>query len=355
MWMRHAIVLVGLLGALSPAAGQDFRLEEVGSARSVDAAQLKPGIIAFSDQAGVAAAGETNFIHFDDWARTRPNEKKFLALFAGYIEPPDIGVPKPGAKADAKSDPKAEEGPPIQKLDMYVAQARFALDKPPAALDLSRYVTLPFLERIDPAIKHRAIAAADVLPLTDQHGLGNDNPERKWCTGRAVLICIQSSYRLEGKIPMGILLANKLRDSSKKISDSIEFQSELSALAAAEVDQAGLRELTGLDAPVIGALEQNLFYVNQIMKFGKFFGVFQNDPIDQQKIVVTAFMTLAIEAGVLEKKKEFENVPVLRNLVPAQVLMGKSSFNSGESISAGLPKYARNEIRMIAGILARDK
>jgi hypothetical protein len=91
------------------------------------------------------------------------------------------------------------------------------------------------------------------------------------------------------------------------------------------------------------------------MKFGKFFGVFQDYPADPQKTVVTAFMALAIEAAVLEKKKEFENVPVLRNLVPAQVLMGKSSFNSGESISAGLPKYARNEIRTIAGILAHDK
>ena len=29
--------------------------------------------------------------------------------------------------------------------------------------------------------------------------------------------------------------------------------------------------------------------------------------------------------------------------------MGQSSFNSGNSISAGLPKYARNEIKTIAG------
>jgi len=372
MWMRHATVLVGLLGSVCAAPAQDFRIEDVGSARSLNVAQLKPGVIAFSDQDGGGAAGEADLIHFDDWARARPNEKKFLALFADYVEPPDESAAKAGAgaaaaagsggkpdqKSDAKLDPKseakAETGPAIQKLDIYVAQARFALDKPPAALELSRYVTLPFLERIDPAIKHKVIAATDVLPLTDQHGLGNDNPERKWCTGRAALICIESTYKLEGKIPIGILLANKLRDSAKKISDHIDFQSELSALSGPDVDQAGLRELTTLDAPVVGALEQNLFYINQIMKFGKFLAVFQADPADPKKTVVTAFMALAIEAGVLEKKKEFENVPVLRNLVPAQVLMGKSSFNSGESISAGLPKYARNEIRTIAGILARD-
>jgi uncharacterized protein YfaP (DUF2135 family) len=146
-----------------------------------------------------------------------------------------------------------------------------------------------------------------------------------------------------------------LRDTAKKVSDHIDFQSELSELAAADLDQDGVKQLTGLDAPVIGALEQNIFYVNQIMKFGKLFAVFQADPADTDKTVVTAFVALAIDESVLDKKKEYENVPVLRNLVPAQVLMGESSFNSGDSISAGLPKYARNQIKTIAGLLARDK
>ena len=238
---------------------------------------------------------------------------------------------------------------------MYVAQARFVLDRPPDSLDLSRYVVLPFLEKIDPAIKDKTIAAADVNSLKDQQGTGNQNPDRKWCTGRATQICIQSSYKLEGKIPIGVMLVNKLRDSAKKVSDHIDFESELSALSPADVDEVGLKELTALDAPISGVLEQNIFHVNQIMKFGKLLAVFQNHPDDANKTVVTAFMVLAIESSVLDKKKEFEKVPVLRNLVPAQVLMGRSSFNSGDSISAGLPKYARNEIRTIANILERDK
>ena len=89
-----------------------------------------------------------------------------------------------------------------------------------------------------------------------------------------------------------------------------------------------------LDTPMSGALEQNIFYVNQIMKFGKFLAVFQAHPTDPNKTVVTAFMTLGIDAGVFDKKKDYEKVPVLRNLVPAEVLMGKSSFNAGKSISA---------------------
>jgi hypothetical protein len=82
--------------------------------------------------------------------------------------------------------------------------------------------------------------------------------------------------------------------------------------------------------------------------------VFQADPADANKTVVTAFMTLAVKASVLDERRSFETMPVLRNLVPAQVLMGQSSFNSGSSISAGLPKYARNEITTIAGILQRN-
>jgi hypothetical protein len=58
---------------------------------------------------------------------------------------------------------------------------------------------------------------------------------------------------------------------------------------------------------------------------------------------------------LFEKKKEYEHVPVLRNLVPAQVLAGNSSFNTGSSISSGLPNYARNRIKGIAEVLENDK
>jgi len=338
------MALFGLLGLLSAACAQDFRIEDTGSAPAWSMSQLKPGTIAFSDETG-AAARHPNLISFEDWGRTRPVQKKFLSLFPGYIEPTVVKTASAGANV----------GPVPEKLTMYVAQARFVLDRPAGAIDLSRYVALPFLEKIDPAIKDKIIAAADANPLKDQQGTGNQNPDRPWCTGRATLICIQASYKLEGKIPIGIMLVNKLRDTAKKISDHIDFESELSALAPADLDQAAFAELTSLDAPIVGALEQNIFYVNQIMKFGKLLAVFQRHPTEEGKTVVTAFMALAIEASVLDKKKEFEKVPVLRNLVPAQVLMGRSSFNSGDSISAGLPKYARNEIRTIADIRQRDK
>jgi hypothetical protein len=343
MAVRHAIVLLGLLGFSSAAGAQNFSITDVGAAAKTDIAQLKPGSIAFSDQWGSdAATAGAQLIHFDDWAAKYPNQKKFLALFPSYAEP-TIAKPANGAS-----------GPMVEKLYMYVAQARFIVDRAPAAIDLAHYATLVFLSRVDPAITHTQLNAADIVPFSDDAGTGNDNPDRKWCSGRTTSTCIASTYKMEGKIPLGVLLVNKLRDSAKKVADHIDFQSELSALAPADVDQAGLQDLTGLNTPVAGVLEQDIFYVNQIMKFGKLLAVFQNHPSDVTKTVVTAYMALAIKARALDEKRDYENVPVLRNLVPAQVLMGQSSFNSGSSISAGLPKYARNEISTIAGILEKD-
>ena len=349
MLIRRGAALCVLLGISSAVAAQPFGIEDVGTARTVAVTQLKPATIAFSDKPEGATAAGVDLAPFDDWAAKHPTEKKFLALFPSYAEPTVTKLVSTTSD-DGKTDSAPK--PVVQKLYMYVAQARFILNRAPASLDLPHDVTIGFLQRIDPAIKHKVIAAADVAPFSGEAGAGNENPERKWCTGRSSSICIQSTYKLEGKIPLGITLVNKLRESAKKISDHIDFQSEFSALGPGDIDEAALRQLTTLDAPVAGVLEQDIFHVNQIMKFGKLLAVFQNHPTDAGKTVVTAFMTLAIEASVFDKKKDFENVPVLRNLVPAEVLMGRSSFNSGSSISAGLPQYARNEIKTVAGMLA---
>jgi hypothetical protein len=240
-----------------------------------------------------------------------------------------------------------------EKLHMYVGEARFALARPPGAIDLASFVALPFVERIDPAIKHKLIAPAEAVSAKDPRAVHNQHPLRRWCETRPVTICIHSRYQFEGKLPVGIQIANKLREGAKKIPDYLELESELTLRPPAEVTEMGLAALTGLDTPPAGALEQSIFYVNQVMQFGKLLAVFQAHPTDTKQTVVTVFIALAVESNVLAKKKEFVKVPVLRNLVPAQVLAGKSSFNSGNSISAGLPIYARNQVKAIAAILER--
>jgi hypothetical protein len=321
---------------------QEFRIADATSPAGLAVADLKPRTIAFLDRpSDELIDADAGLIRFEDWAQARPTEKQFLTPFPSYAEP-TVEVTVDGVRKRFK-----------EKLHMYVAEARFALARAPDSLDLPSLVSLSFIERIDPAIKHRLVTAAEAVSPKDPRAVHNQHPLRRWCEARPVTICIRSRYQFEGKLPIGIQLANKLREGSKQIADYLEFESELTLRPAAEVTEMGFANLTGLDTAPVGAIEQNIYFINQVMQFGKLIAVFQRHPSDANRTVVTVFMALAVESNVLGKKKEFGNVPVLRNLVPAQVLAGKSSFNSGRSISAGLPAYARNQVTAIAAMLER--
>src|SRR6266516_927862 len=326
-------LVVAISVAASSARADEFRVKEVRSLVAFGS-QLEPHTLAFNDHHdGEVADLATGLIPFDEWARTMPLQKRFLSLYPTYAEPMVNSMVNGVTK------------PVREKLHMYVAEARFALSKPPQSIDLAQYMTIPFLERVDPAIREQVISGTDV------ENVASRNPLRPWCETKVNVLCIQSRYQLEGKLPMGIHLINQLAESKKKIADYLEFNSELRILSASDLDQSELTKLTGVDAPINSVLEQSIFQVNQVMQFGKFLAVFQQDPTNANQTTVTAFVALAIKTRVLENKKKYENVPVLRNLVPAQVLMGRSSFNTGASLSAGLPAYARNRIRAVAGIL----
>jgi hypothetical protein len=338
-WLAAA--LAGMLAAPLGAAAQDFRMQEAAVLGPLGAGALTPRTIIFTDHRNDELADPvTGMIRFSDWERSRPQQKQLLSLFPSYEEPNATGTENGGK-------------PGKRRLHIYVAEARFRIDKPAASIDLSHMVTLQVLEQLDPSIKHRLISPADVIPNKDAMS-PNHNPDRQWCEGGGGVICIQSRYQLEGRLPLGISLVNKIRESDKKkIADFMDFQSELRSLPQAEIDQAALAKATGIDAPIAGAIEQNIFYVNQVMQFGKFLAVLQPNPADAKTSIGTAFVVLAVDSEMFEKKREYENIPVLRNLVPAQVLAGNSSFNTGNSISAGLPKYSRNRIRAVAAFLEK--
>src|SRR5262245_28059431 len=339
--MRALRAVTPLLATLlfAPAAfAQEFAIAEVPSVTAQPPAELKPKTIAFTDHRtdNLADPG-TGLIRFEDWARSQPLQKQILSIYPAYIEP-TFNVNVNGVSKAHK-----------EKLHMYVAEARFLVGKPPASLDLARFTTLAFLERLDPAIKHRIITPSETMPGKLPQLPHLRHPGRERCPSGMQGICTPSRYKFEGRLPAAITLANKLRESSKPVSDHMEFQSELRFLP--NDSDGSLAKLTGLSTPVAGMLEQNMFWVNQILQFGRFVAVFQPHPGDAGKTVVSAFMTLAVKSDVLERKKEYETVPVLRNLVPAQVLVGNSSFNTGNSISGGLPVFVRNRIKAIAGTI----
>lgn len=340
MWIRTATAtLLIFASAIAPASTQDFKIVKVASITGSALDQLKPRTIFFNDHRVDDQSDKGAFIHFDEWARTKPLQRRFLSLYPSFSEG-TIHKVVDGMRQEVKDE-----------LQMYITEARFMLSRPAASIDLKSYATLPFIESIDPAIKHKLIKPSEVSVLKDERSTNNENPDRPWCEGPGVTACIRSHYKLEGKLPIGVALANKLRDSDRKISDSIDFESELRLLTAADVDAEGLKKLTGINTPVAGVLEQNMFYVNQVIRFGKLLAVFQPSPADANNTIATVEIALAVSSSTLEMKKKYRSVPVLRNLVPVQVLLGKSSFNTGNSISSGLPNYVRNRIKAIAGIL----
>jgi hypothetical protein len=342
MKITGVIIPLAALAAVSFAqADEQPKISEVNSLAQVSLAQLKPNVVVFTDHKKDELVDQaTGLMRFQDWAKSHPLRMQTLSLYPGYAEPTVNGTIDGVAKSY------------VQKLSMYVVEARFVLPKAPDKVDLASYAGVPFLAKIDTAIKHQAITAADVIPANNPDYAHNKNPSRAWCGSTEQTICIQSRYKLEGKLPSGIYLVNQLTEG-KKHADYLEFQSELRVVPQNEINQADLKKLTGIDAPVVGVLEQNIFYVNQVMEFGKFMAVVQPHPTDKNQTVVSSYMTLAIKTKTIDRKKEFERVPVLRNLVPGQLLMGNSSFNTGTSISAGLPSYTRNQIQAIANIMTR--
>lgn len=343
MLMRHMTAAVFVLAVSAVGAGaQEFQIVKVASVAGSAVDNLKSKTIFFNDHRVDETSDKGAFIHFDEWSRTKPLQKQFLSLYPNFSEGTVHRIID-GAKRETKDE-----------LQMYVTEARFKLSRPADSIDLKRFTTLPFIESIDPAIKHKVIQPSEVSLLKEERSAANKNPDRPWCEGPSVSICTRSTYKLEGRLPVGVLLANKLRESERKLSDTIEFESELRLLKATDIDEAAMQKLTGVNTPVAGMLEQNMFHINQVMRFGKLIAVVQPNPADAGTSIATVMIALAVSSHTLESKKKYQNVPVLRNMVPSQVLLGQSSFNTGNSLSAGLPVYVRNRIQAIAGMLDRS-
>lgn len=337
------MVLVAAAASFGSAQAQEFQVTKVPSVAGYPLDQLKLQTIIFNDyREAEISEGASGFIRFEDWGRRMPAQKASLSLYPSYAEAMTTRTVE-GMQTTTKD-----------RLQLYVAEARFLVAKPAAAIDLKRYANLQFLEKMDPAIKHTVIKPSELTLLNEERNQNNRNPQRKWCEGASVTLCVRSRYKLEGKIPMGVALANKLRDNDRKLTDFVEFENEFRVLLPGEFDEAAMKKLTGIDTPVAAVLEQNIFAVNQILRFGKFIAVLQPLPQKPDITITTGTVALGVSATTLETKKSYEDVPVLKNLVPVQVLLGNSSFNTGASISAGLPVYTRNRIKAIAEILNKD-
>ena len=108
--MLRAAALLLLALATPAAAAAEFRVEEVRSAAEAPVSSLKPGTVLLSEpKSGELADPVTGLLRFEDWARTRPAQKRLLSLYPDYVEP-TINVTVHGVSKPYK-----------EKLHIYVA------------------------------------------------------------------------------------------------------------------------------------------------------------------------------------------------------------------------------------------
>ena len=185
-----------------------------------------------------ATVGTGVFIRYEDWAKAKPLQQQFLSLYPGYAEP-NVDIIVDGAKKRYR-----------EKLHMYVAEARFVLAKPPASINLRALATLPFAQQLDPAIKHRLITAADAGAA--ERGEGRAQPEPAAPLVRGPARHDLPALDLQARGPAAGRHRARQQDPRgrrRKISDTLEFDGELTVLSPAEVGERGLAKLTGLDTP----------------------------------------------------------------------------------------------------------
>ena len=330
---RAALLIAAWLVAHTDADAQDLWLEDVPAVAGVPIAQIKPRTVIFADQGDARLADpSTGLIAFEEWARARPVQQRFLSLFPTFVEPT--------INEQAKL-----------RLSIYLAEARFRLARPAAALicrgmPISRSSSVSIRRsstgrsrRPTPfPIKMRAPHAA-VRPIAA-------GARRRRRSAHSLAICSKEKSRWHSARQQAARGEQETHSGFRRLPERDQD--------GRRPDLAELPSLTGLDLKVTSALEQNIFWVNQVIQFGKLLGVLQQHPTEPNAAIATVYIVVAVRNDVLNKQKEYSKTPVLRNLVPAQLLMGNSSFNSGNSLSAGLPKYARSRIKAIADMLERE-
>ena len=292
---------------------------------------------------------------FKDWQTQSPTEAEFLTLFDGYVEP---------------SFPKMLGGDPIREpITVFIAKARTILNKAPNELNLKAMASLDFISAMDKQVKHIAIQPGQFMStvagrtdITNFRWPGCDPdgdeitrpakeinlsvlnpPNRHWCSDKDRSVCIESCFLFSDPLWIGgIATVNLIEDNAKDFG--IGFQSEVRYfLSEKELNKkVPVRQLTGVSGEVIGVLEQNIFYFNQVIQYGKTFAVFQAHPTDGHKTVLTSYFVIGLRTRSYSQHEALKDA-----------LMGRSFVNSRRGLTAGLPVYTRDMASAIVGELER--
>ncbi len=297
-------------------------------------------------------------LEFTDWSANFAKEQEAMSLYEGYVEP-TVAFVKDGVQSTR-----------TEALMVFVGRAKMLLNKSPAAINIKKLVSLEGMGRIDKDVENVSITSTQVMsnvvankvsPIPNFQWCNKDsvyflrpakevdlsyiNPKnRKWCDAADTsALCIESCYKFGTLWYEGVNVVNLGMSESEQKDYGIATQAEVRSFSdeSALGLKTPLKELTGFDTPVRGGIEQNIFYFNQVMEFGKVISVLQDDPSDVNKTIMTTIFVITV------KKRTYKMFGEIK-----KILMGKSKyFNTGSGITAGLPVFSQNTIKGIADVL----
>ena len=347
--MMRALRLIALLAAcaLFPRShGPDFAIVECRrsprfappTAQAEDDRLHRPAAVRLLDPARAASSA----------SRTGRGRSPCSSSFSASIP----AMPSP----TSTSSSTAYEARYREKLHMYVAEARFVLARPPASIDLPR-LRRCLRRALDPAIKHRPIHGRRAEPAEGAEGRPQPAPAAAaGARAGTTAICIQSTYKLEGRLPIGIALANKLREGHAADLRYARVRQRADGADAGGSRRARARQA---DRPRYAGrrraraehlLRQPGDAVRQAPR-----GVpGAPERPERRPSSASSWRWRSSPTSWCKQKRIRATCRCCGIWCRRRCLSGKSSFNTGKSLSAGLPVYARNQIRAIAAILETD-
>lgn len=250
-----------------------------------------------------------------------------------------------------------------KKLEMviYSAQSKVVANIDANNIKFESLIQANSFSLLDPAARHIKIGPNQAMPVVaGKNGIQNFNwcnrnpkdpdiflpqlelsqthmsrPGEAWCTKKDYRACYESCRLIPS--PSALLGAVVGYNQLKKIAGKhgkdlgMATQSELNYYNENRPFQMDLARLTKVNTPVKGVLEINIFYINQILVFGKILVVFQPSPADPRKTIVSALSAFAVRSDAWNHKAYGTQVK--------SILASQSSFNDKTGILAGIPKF----------------
>jgi hypothetical protein len=285
-------------------------------------------------------------VPFASWQGQLPGEFAVMNLFPEFREPTFTVQNSDGTTAQK-----------VDRLTIFVAQARFTLNKPANQVSLDSMISLDYLKQVDKTIEHEEADPARLINYTNRNQAFANPQSHRWCDGRTKMVCVTSTYKFGPFLSNAIAAVNMMGDKKKDAFSRSQSELRLIPPSEAQGRQLQFQALTGLSGPVVGGVEQNLFYFNQMIQFGKVVAIVQPHPTNSAQSVVSAYLVMGIETKWFELEKNQPSMARIARslgLMPSDFLMGRSVANTNDNtIMAGLPKYGQAMVKEIADFMSR--